>query len=175
MRSIGCKLNYQNIDYFLLKLLKWSANKPGEEKGKENDKVSKRLHGTFLSIFQVFLLHSVWGSPYLRSVYSVQASQFCTRIGDRFQIDAVSPFSTVYMTNETIPFWKCRTFETIFKMTWFQCRFQSAPCKKLHLCKRSLSWHMCFVFNLKVPIYFAFFALLMYRVSNCAHIVGGST
>lgn len=84
---------------------------------------SQCLHRTFLGIFQEFSLHSVWGPPYLGSIYSSQATQFCVRILDCFHIHAVSLFLTVDMTNETVSFWKRYTSESFFKKkTWFQCQ-----------------------------------------------------
>ena len=86
---------------FQIDTVSWPGNRI------ENGTVSNCLHGTFLSIFffYVFWSHSdVRLTVYLRSIYTSRVRQFRARIRDRFQIDAVSPFSTIYTTNETISF-----------------------------------------------------------------------
>ena len=54
------------------------------------------------------------------------------KICERFQFDAVSPFSTIYSTTVqklSVSFWKRSTSESIFTRTWLQWWSQSVPCK----------------------------------------------
>ena len=90
----------------------------------KNDTVSKCLHGTFLSTFKCFPC-APYEAHHIYDRYTpLEAATFVP------EYVTVSPFSTVYTTNEIVSFWKRSTFVSVFKTTRFQCRSRSVPYKR---------------------------------------------